>query len=73
MTSGSPTKITVNDIGEYVRHKSCDRRFHLTVHYDREVRPLPFFDRLLILYAVSSETSSNSWNRSVMRDASPSA
>ena len=47
MASDSPTEITVNDIGEYVRHKSCDCRFHLTVHCDREVRPLPFFDRLL--------------------------
>jgi hypothetical protein len=40
-------EITVNDIGEYIRHQSCDRRFFLRVHYDREVRPLPFFDRLL--------------------------
>jgi hypothetical protein len=42
------TEISVTDIGEYVRHRSCDRRFFLKVHYDREVaRHLPFFDRLL--------------------------
>lgn len=47
MNTPGRTRISVNDIGEYIRHQSCDRRFFLTVHYDREVRPLPFFDRLL--------------------------
>lgn len=48
MSSISPIDISVTDIGEYIRHRSCDRRFHLNVHYDREVRDrLPFFDRLL--------------------------
>ncbi|MBP3955044.1 PD-(D/E)XK nuclease family protein [Gemmata sp. G18] len=47
MNTPALTAITVNDIGEYIRHQSCDRRFYLKVHYDREVRPLPFFDRLL--------------------------
>ena len=44
----SPTGITITatDLGEYVRHHSCDRRFHLAVHGDREVDTLPFFDRL---------------------------
>jgi hypothetical protein len=54
MSSPTPIEINVTDIGEYIRHRSCDRRFHLTVNYDREVRydphartGLPFFDRLL--------------------------
>ena len=48
MNQPDPTPITVTDFGEYIRHQSCDRRFFLTVHYDREVRDqLPFFDRLL--------------------------
>ena len=48
MSQPEPTPITVTDIDEYIRHQSCDRRFFLKVHYDREVRDqLPFFDRLL--------------------------
>jgi hypothetical protein len=48
VSATSPIEISVTDIGEYIRHRSCDRRFYLKVHYDREVRGrLPFFDRLL--------------------------
>jgi hypothetical protein len=48
VSATSPIEITVTDVGEYIRHRSCDRRFYLKVHYDREVRQhLPFFDRLL--------------------------
>src|SRR5262245_35761306 len=48
MPTPSPIEISVTDIGEYIRHRSCDRRFFLKVHYDREVaQHLPFFDRLL--------------------------
>lgn len=44
----NPIEINVTDIGEYIRHRSCDRRFFLGVNYDREIREhLPFFDRLL--------------------------
>src|SRR5688500_17360028 len=35
MSSPARASITVNDSGEYIRHKSCDRRFYLKVHYDR--------------------------------------
>ena len=38
--------LTATDLGEFVRHHSCDRRFHLAVREEREVAPLPFFDRL---------------------------
>ncbi len=43
-----PTRhaITVTDLGEYIRHHSCDRRFFLKVNDKREVQVLPFFDRL---------------------------
>ncbi len=47
MNPTAPIKITVTNIGEYIRHRSCDRQFHLTVNHAREVGPLPFFDRLL--------------------------
>ena len=46
MSSRSRINITATDLGEYVRHHSCDRRFHLTVHSAREVGPLPFFERV---------------------------
>jgi hypothetical protein len=48
MSPTGPIEISVTDVGEHIRHRSCDRRFYLKVHYDREVRQhLPFFDRLL--------------------------
>ena len=46
MTSPPGITLTATDLGEFVRHHSCDRRFHLAVHEEREVAPLPFFDRL---------------------------
>jgi hypothetical protein len=47
MSSPDLIEINVTDIGDYLRHRSCDRRFYLKVH-DREIRkPLPFFDALL--------------------------
>lgn len=46
MTSSAGITLTATDLGEFVRHHSCDRRFHLAVHEDREVARLPFFDRL---------------------------
>jgi hypothetical protein len=47
LTSPSGITLTATDLGEYIRHHSCDRRFHLAVHADREAYPLPFFERLL--------------------------
>ncbi|MBA4191249.1 MAG: hypothetical protein C0467_24980 [Planctomycetaceae bacterium] len=46
MSSRSGINITATDLGEYIRHHSCDRRFHLAIHAAREVAPLPFFERL---------------------------
>ena len=46
-TSLSPTNIRVTDIGEYIRHRSCDRRFHLRVNHKEAVSGLPFFNLLV--------------------------
>jgi hypothetical protein len=46
LTSPSGITITATHLGEYIRHHSCDRRFHLAVHTEREVAHLPFFERL---------------------------
>lgn len=46
MAAQPQTTITATHLGEYIRHHSCDRRFHLAVHEQREVAALPFFDRL---------------------------
>lgn len=46
MTAPSGITLTATNLGEFVRHHSCDRRFHLAVHEKREVAPLPFFEPL---------------------------
>lgn len=46
MTAPPGITLTATNLGEFVRHHSCDRRFHLAVHEERETAPLPFFDRL---------------------------
>ncbi|MDB5311291.1 MAG: exonuclease subunit alpha [Gemmataceae bacterium] len=46
MSPPAPIPISVNDLGEYIRHQSCDRRFYLKTHAD-EVKRLPFFERML--------------------------
>lgn len=46
MTSPSGITLTATHIGEYIRHHSCDRRFHLAVREEQELAALPFFDRL---------------------------
>jgi hypothetical protein len=46
LTSPTGITLTATNLGEYVRHHSCDRRFHLAVNEAREVAVLPFFDRL---------------------------
>ena len=47
-STGNSNAISVNDVGEYIRHQSCDRRFYLRVHDAREVDPLPFFERHVV-------------------------
>jgi hypothetical protein len=38
--------ISVNQIGEYIRHNSCDRRFFLTINEKAETAKLPFYAEL---------------------------
>ncbi|MFM8274858.1 MAG: hypothetical protein ACKODX_21350, partial [Gemmata sp.] len=46
MNAPTGLSITATHLGEYVRHHSCDRRFHLAIHEEREAGALPFLDRL---------------------------
>jgi hypothetical protein len=46
MSNGTPTRLRVTEIGEYIRHRSCDRRFKLEINGRAEARTLPFVDRL---------------------------
>lgn len=45
MCNDLPT-LRVNEIGEFIRHNSCPRRFKLEVDGRREARRLPFHERL---------------------------
>jgi hypothetical protein len=38
--------VRVTEIGEFIRHRSCQRRFKLEFNKRREARRLPFVDRL---------------------------
>ncbi|MFI7598398.1 AAA domain-containing protein [Actinoplanes sp. NPDC049681] len=38
--------LRVSEIGEYVRHRSCERRFKLEINRRHEARRLPFYERL---------------------------
>lgn len=39
-------KLRVTEIGEYIRHRSCERRFRLEINGRKEARKLPFAERL---------------------------
>jgi hypothetical protein len=39
--------ISVSDVGEYIRHSSCQRRFRLGYNQRKEFRALPFADNLI--------------------------
>jgi hypothetical protein len=45
MSEGLPI-VRVTEIGEYIRHQSCDRRFKLEFNHRELARELPFVDRL---------------------------
>ncbi|MEI9978191.1 MAG: hypothetical protein WDN23_04195 [Edaphobacter sp.] len=38
--------LRVTEIGEYIRHRSCERRFKLEINNRAEARKLPFAERL---------------------------
>jgi hypothetical protein len=41
-----PKQLRVTEIGEYIRHRSCERRFKLEINGRKEARKLPFAERL---------------------------
>src|SRR6266446_6145504 len=43
---GRPRIVRVTEIGEYLRHHSCERRFRLEVNHRAKARELPFAERL---------------------------
>jgi hypothetical protein len=40
------TTVRVTEIGEFIRNRSCERRFKLEYNGRAETRNIPFFDRL---------------------------
>ncbi|OBH37156.1 hypothetical protein A5690_07065 [Mycobacterium intracellulare] len=42
----APRPVSASEIGEFVRHDSCQRRFRLAAENRREARTLPFYERL---------------------------
>jgi hypothetical protein len=42
----APRSVSASDIGEFVRHDSCQRRFRLAADNRREAKELPFYERL---------------------------
>jgi hypothetical protein len=41
-----PLRVTVSDIGEFIRFQSCERRFKLSYNKRHEAKRLPFYERL---------------------------
>src|SRR5262249_6272762 len=65
----------VTDIGEYIRHRSCDRRFFLQVHKRGACKHPPFFDRLAntldpVLKGVG-RTRGDQWEGGIKRNRFP--
>lgn len=63
------TKIRVTEIGEYIRHHSCERRFKLEINGRQLARQLPFAERLFnaldpVLQEAGREREA-SWERSL--------
>src|SRR5262245_37120716 len=44
--AADPPAIRVSEIGEFIRHQSCERRFKLEMNRRRLARRLPFAERL---------------------------
>ncbi len=62
--------IRVTEIGEYIRHQSCERRFKLEINNRAIARELPFAERLFnsldpVLQEVGRERE-NSWEESLL-------
>lgn len=64
-----PHSITVTEVGEYIRHQSCDRRFKLSYNNREEAKKLPFANRLFntidpVLQA-SGQKKEDQWEQSL--------
>ncbi|MEM6631716.1 MAG: AAA domain-containing protein [Bacteroidota bacterium] len=62
--------ITVNEIGEFVRYKSCERRIRLAINGDTEAKRLPFYGKLFntidpVLRSVGQKREQE-WERSLL-------
>jgi hypothetical protein len=71
-TPSQQPRIRVTEIGEYIRHSSCDRRFRLAADHRRLARQLPFAERLFsaldpVLRAAGRKRE-NGWEQS-LKDA----
>lgn len=63
--------IRVTDIGEYIRHQSCERRFKLNLDDMALARSLPFFDRLFnpldLVLQQSGRQKENEWEEELKK------
>lgn len=63
--------IRVTEIGEYIRHSSCARRFKLEFNSRREAFQLPFYDRLFnpidLVLQETGRRRENEWEESLTR------
>jgi hypothetical protein len=64
-------QITVSEIGEYIRHQSCQRRFKLSFNSRSEARKLPFADRLFNtidpVLKKSGKKREDEWDKSLLQ------
>src|SRR6202044_2922505 len=63
--------LRVSEVGEFIRHRSCERRFKLEIDRRRLTRRLPFYERLfnsldLVLQARGHERE-NEWAENLDR------
>ena len=65
LPEGGFPSLRVSEVGEFIRHRSCERRFKLEINRRRLARRLPFYERLfnsldLVLQARGRERE-NEW------------
>src|SRR5206468_1148253 len=65
-------EIRATEVGEYIRHRSCERRFKLDINHRALAKRLPFAERLFntldpVLQEAGRERE-NSWEESLSDD-----
>ena len=73
MDSHSLPEIRVTEVGEFIRHNSCERRFKLAFDNRKEAKELPFSERLFntldpVLQQVGKDRE-DEWERSLKDEA----